>query len=155
NIKKSPGIGGIQNEFYLEYWDAIHNKLSLVINNVNNGQMLQGKQKHAIITLIPKDVDQTILKSWRPISLICSDVKIIAKIIAIRLNPLLPNIISENQYCVNKRTIVKCNCKITDIMYYAGINNITGALDNLDGEKTFDRVDWGFLIKIMEKMEFI
>ena len=77
--------------------------------------------------------------------------KIIAKILAIRLNPLMPNIISENQYCVNKKSIVECNCKIRDIMYYSGINNISGALVNLDWEKAFDRVDWRFLIKIMEK----
>ena len=115
---------------------------------------MQGKQRQALITLIPKDGDLKLLKSWRPISLICSDVKIIAKILAIRLKPLMPKIVSKNQYCVNERTIVDCNCKLRDILYYASTNNTTGALVNLDWEKAFDRVDWGFLMKILKKLGF-
>ena len=53
NSKKSPGIDGIPNEFYLLYWDIIHTELSIVIKNIINGEILQGKQKRAIITLIP------------------------------------------------------------------------------------------------------
>ena len=154
NVNKSPGIDGIPNEFYLKYWDVIHKELSLVLKNIINGEILQGKQRRAIITLIPKDGDLKLLKSWRPISLICSDVKIIAKILAIRLKPLMPKIVSNNQYCVNERTIVECNCKLRDILYYAGKNNITGSLVNLDWEKAFDRVDWGFLMKILKKLGF-
>ena len=116
---KSPGIDGIPNEFYLKYWDIIHIEVSLVVKNIINGELLQGKQRQALITLIPKDGDLKLLKSWRPISLICSDVKIIAKILAIRLKPIMPNIVSKNQYCVNERTIVDCNCKLRDFLYYA------------------------------------
>ena len=115
---------------------------------------MQGKQKRAIITLIPKEGDLSQLKSWRPVSLICSDVKIIAKVLAIRLKPIMTNVISENQFCVNTKTIVECNAKIRDILYYNGSQNMTGAIINLDWEKAFDRVDWGFLVKIMVKMGF-
>ena len=89
-----------------------------------NGTMLQEKQKRAIIALIPKDGDLEALKSWRPISLICSDVKIVAKILAMRLYPLMPSIISENQYCVNSKSIVQCNSKLRDMMYYSNENNL-------------------------------
>ena len=150
NSNKSPGIDGIPNDFYLKYWDIIKPEVSKVIINIINGAMLQENQKRAIIALIPKDGDLTDLKSWRPISLICSDVKIVAKILAMRLYPLMPSLISENQYCVNSKSIVQCNSKLRDIMYYANDNNLSGALINLDWEKAFDRVDWGFLIKIME-----
>ena len=154
NCKKSPGIDGIPNDFYIKYWDIIKNEVSKIVKNIVNGLFLQGSQKRAIITLIPKDGDLTTLRSWRPISLICSDVKIVAKILAMRLNPLMPNLISENQHCVNSKSIVHCNAKIRDIIYYANKNNLSGALINLDWEKAFDRVDWGFLIKIMKKLGF-
>ena len=154
NSNKSPGIDGIPNDFYLKYWDIIKSEVSKVIINIINGTMLQENQKRAIIALIPKDGDLTALKSWRPISLICSDVKIVAKILAMRLYPLMPSLISENQYCVNSKSIVQCNSKLRDIMYYANENNLSGALINLDWEKAFDRVDWGFLTKIMEKLGF-
>ena len=154
NSNKSPGIDGLPNEFYLKFWDIIKKELCKVIKNIINGHLLQGNQKRAIITLIPKDGELNLLKSWRPVSLICSDVKIVAKILAKRLNPLMPNIISNNQYCVNSRTIVECNSKIRDVLYYAGNNMMSGALINLDWEKAFDRVDWGFLMKIMDKLGF-
>ena len=70
---KSPGIDGIPNEFYLKYWDVIHIELSLVVKNIINGELLKGKQRQALITLIPKDGDLKLLKSWRPILLICSE----------------------------------------------------------------------------------
>ena len=154
NVNKSPGIDGIPVEFYFKYWDIIKIELSQIIRNIITGTSLQSKQRKAIITLIPKDGDNTLLKSWRPISLICSDVKIVAKILANRLKPLMPNIISEDQYCVNSKSIVECNAKMRDILYYSNSNNITGALINLDWEKAFDRFDWNFLVRIMEKMGF-
>ncbi|CAL4162002.1 unnamed protein product, partial [Meganyctiphanes norvegica] len=142
NANKSPGLDGIPNEFYLKYWDIIGNDVSEVIKNITSGTLLQGKQKNALITLIPKDGDTELLKSWRPISLLCSDVKIVAKILALRLNPFMPDLISENQYCVYNKSIVECNTQMRDIMYYAGSNNVTGAIINLDWEKAFDRVSW-------------
>ena len=36
--------------------------------------------KKAIVTLIPKNDETTQLKNWRPISLLCVDYKILAKI---------------------------------------------------------------------------
>ena len=154
NTNKSPGIDGIPMEFYSKYWDIISIEFSNIIRNIITGTELKEYQRRAIITLIPKDGDLELLKSWRPISLICVDVKIVAKILAIRLNPIMPSIISENQYCVIKKSIVDCNVKLRDMMYYMNTHNINGALINLDWEKAFDRVDWNFLIKIMKKMGF-
>ena len=154
NCNKSPGIDGIPSDFYLKFWDIIHKEVSQVVTSIINGLFLQGNQKRAIITIIPKDGNLTHLKSWRPISLICSDVKIVAKVLAMRLYPLMPTIISENQYCVNSKSIVQCNGRLRDIMYYANEKKLTGALVNLDWEKAFDKVDWNFLIKIMKKLGF-
>ena len=117
------------------------------------GTLLE-KQRQAIITLIPKEGDLTQLKSWRPVSLICCDVKIVAKILARRIGPLLYSLISENQYCAIGKSIIDCNIKIRDTMYYIGKNNIDGAIINVDWEKAFDRVNWEFLMKILDKMKF-
>ena len=113
-----------------------------------------GTQRKAVITLIPKDGDLSILKSWRPIALLCCDVKLISKILAIRLQPLLFKIISPSQFCIKERNISECTNKIRDHLFYCGSNNVTGAIVNLDWEKAFDRVNWNLLFKIMRKMGF-
>ena len=82
NLNRSPGIDGLPIEFYLHYWYLIKNEISQVFKNNINGLMLGENQRKAIITLIPKDGDLSILKSWRPISLLCCDVKIVSKILA-------------------------------------------------------------------------
>ena len=120
-----------------------------------NGTSLNESQRKAIITLIPKDGgDLNLLKSWRPVSLICCDVKIVAKVLAKRLKPLMFSLMSENQFCVEGKSIIDCNTRIRDIMYYSGTNNCTGAVLNIDWEKAFDHVNWVFLNKILVKMKF-
>ena len=154
NPNKAPGIDGIPIEFYQKFWDIIKFEMITIIKNIITGKLLQNHQKKAIITLLPKGGDPTLLKTWRPISLICSDVKIISKILANRIKPVLKNIISPDQYCVNGKTISECNSKLRDSLYYYGKNKSSGAVINLDWEKAFDRVNWSFLIKVMEKMGF-
>lgn len=145
NLKKAPGLDGIPIEFYLIYWDIIKKEVVEVFTNIVNGTSLNESQRKAIITLIPKDGgDLNLLKSWRPVSLICCDVKIVAKVLAKRLKPLMFSLMSENQFCVEGKSIIDCNTRIRDIMYYSGTNNCTGAVLNIDWEKAFDHVNWVF-----------
>ena len=116
--------------------------------------LLEEKQRKAIITLIHKNGELDKLKNWRPISLICVDVKIVAKILAIRLSKVMSKLISENQFCCPDRTIIECNNMIRDMLFYLNQKNVTGAILNLDWEKAFDRVDWTFLSRVLERMGF-
>ena len=154
SLNRAPGIDGIPVEFYIQYWSIIKSEITDIIKNIIKGTLLNEKQRKAIITLIPKMGDLSLLKTWRPVSLICCDTKIVAKILAKRIAPLLYSLLSENQYCILGKSIIECNNKIRDIMYYSGTNNINGAIINIDWEKAFDRVNWQFLIKIMHKMKF-
>ena len=49
---------------------------------------LSVSQKTSLITFIPKGGDQTSIKNWRPISLLCSDYKILSKVLTNRSNQL-------------------------------------------------------------------
>ena len=155
NVNKAPGLDGIPIEFYLKFWDIIKDEFIEIVTNIVNGTLLNESQRKAIITLIPKDGgDLSLLKSWRPVSLICCDIKIVAKVLAMRLKPLMYSLLSENQFCIEGRSIINCNTEIRDILYYSGSNNLNGAVINIDWEKAFDRVDWEFLRKVLVKMKF-
>ena len=56
-------------------------------------------QRTSLVSLIPKDAgDKTRISDWRPISsLLCSDYKILARILVNRLRHLLAGILSQEQ----------------------------------------------------------
>ena len=55
---------------------------------------LSHSQKQAVIELIKKDRDEKFIKSWRPISLLSIDTKLISKVLAERLKNILSSLIS-------------------------------------------------------------
>ena len=55
---------------------------------------LSHSQKQAVIELIKKDRDEKFIKSWRTISLLSIDTKLISKVLAERLKNILPSLIS-------------------------------------------------------------
>ena len=90
SLNKSPGIDGIPVEFFIELWDIIKNEMCQIFNGIISNLKLEGNQNLGIITLISKDnEDEKKLSSWRPISLLCVDTKILAKLFVerdIRIN---------------------------------------------------------------------
>ena len=96
----------------------IHNILDkpyfFMINKV-----MSKSQHRGVITMIKKDGDERYLKNWRPISLLCVDYKIISRLLAKRIQIVLPKLIDCNQYCsVPGKSIIHCNMLIRDIVYY-------------------------------------
>ena len=95
---KTPGSDGFTIEFYRFFWNAIG---PIMVDSFNyafeNGQM-SISQKRGIISLIPKkDKDKKYLKNWRQVSLLSNDYKIVTMALALRLEGVLPTIISTNQ----------------------------------------------------------
>ena len=111
------------------------------------GQGLMDTQRKAIIVLIFKGGNCELISSWRPISLICVDTKIISKILAARIKPLLSKCVSREQYCGSEDSIIHCNNTTRDIITYITSNNETGALINIDLQRAFDSVDHHFYIE--------
>ena len=87
---------------------------------------LSDSQKQGVITLIPKkDKDSTDLKSWRPLSILSTDYKIIAKVLSNRLKPVLSEIISPDQVGYMKDRLCGENTRlISDIIEYCKINHL-------------------------------
>ena len=56
--------------------------------------------KRSVIAILPKFGDNGLLKNWRPISLLCIDLKIFIKCLSLRLNKVVSSIIHIDQTCV-------------------------------------------------------
>ena len=111
--------------------------------------------KRAIITLLPKKGDLADISNWRPVSLLNTDYKIFAKLLASRLKFCIGHVIARDQsYCVPGRSIYDNINLIRDIMFYANVENIPLAVLNLDQKKAFDNVDHDYLFNVMKRMGF-
>ena len=136
---KTPGNDGLTIEFYSAFWSLIGKPLDDCVNYSYEFGELSNSQKQAIITLIEKKgKDKRLVKNWRPISLINVDAKIISKVLAKRLEKVLPKIIHSNQNAfVKGRSIFDAIRSIDDIVDYTKRNCLSGMLITIDFEKAF------------------
>ena len=153
---KSPGTDGFTCEFYKFFWKDIEKD---VVNSFNyayeNGEM-SVDQKRGLISLIPKkDKNRLLLKNWRPVALLNTDYKILAKVLANRLKPHIDKLIHPDQTGYIKGRYIGENIRtVDDIVEYFRRTNKSGIILLIDFEKAFDSVRWDFIQKAMEKFNF-
>jgi hypothetical protein len=78
----------ICTDFYNLHSDFHSNPESICLQSINE----------SYITLIPKKDDASKVNDYRPISLLNSSIKILTKILANRLQSVLPSLLHKNQY---------------------------------------------------------
>ena len=118
--------------------------------------------RSAILTLAFKGKDSSnkndrfYPKNWRrPISLLNVDYETEAKALANRLQNVLHYVINPDQTCnVPRRSILDNLYLISDSCEYVFQKQFSIAIISLDQEKAFDRLNWQFLDKVMQKMNF-
>ncbi|GKC16788.1 RNA-directed DNA polymerase, eukaryota [Tanacetum coccineum] len=94
---KSPGPDGYTFEFFRKYWNIMGNDIVDAVNQFFSTGFFPPGCNSNFIALIPKIHDAKVIKDFRPISLIGSIYKIIAKILANRLCTVIPLLINEVQ----------------------------------------------------------
>ncbi|GKA34947.1 RNA-directed DNA polymerase, eukaryota [Tanacetum coccineum] len=96
-IDKSPGLDGFTFGFYRRLWNVIEKDVVKVMRFFFNYGSFPKGGNSSFIALIPKNPDANMVKDFRPISLIGSLYKIIAKILANHLVVVLGDIVNEVQ----------------------------------------------------------
>ena len=152
---KSPGVDGLTTNFYKHFWPLLCDKLALVYNYAFETGCLTVSQRRGIISLVFKKGDRTLLKNWRPISLLTTDYKILTKALANRLQRVLSLIVHSDQTASVKGRTINDNARLLhDSVYYANECNIPLAFITVDQLKAFDRVSHDFLFKALEAFGF-
>ncbi|GJX86693.1 retrotransposon protein, putative, ty1-copia subclass [Tanacetum coccineum] len=107
------------------------------------------------ITLIPKIPDANLIKDFRPISLIGSLYKIITKILANRLVPVIGSIVHEVQSAfVAERQIMDGPFILNEIIQWCSRKKKQAIIFKVDFEKAYDSVRWDFLDDVLNKFGF-
>ncbi len=157
NLKteKSPGSDGLTPEFYKTFWPLIKNLLMGVIHETFLHGELPYSMRKALLALLYKKGDITLLKNYRPISLTNYDYKIICFTLTNRLQKVIKTLIHEDQTGYIKDRYIGTNARlIQDYFEDCEKFDIPGILLFLDFEKAFDSVEWNFMISVLERFNF-
>ena len=153
---KAPGPDGYPVEFYKEFWPLISPTLFKMIVNIKESRTLPPCMNCANISLLLKpEKDPTLPSSYRPISLINVDLKIISKTLASRIEKITPHIIHPDQTgFIKGRHSTNNTRRLINLIDHCHINKQKAIVVSLDAEKAFDRVNWKFLIATLQKFGF-
>ena len=153
---KSPGLDGFPIEYYKKFIDILAPILHEVYLEAFEVGSLPTTLNDALITLIPKkDRDTSDPSSFRPVSLLGVDCKILTKTLASRLERVLPDVINGDQVgFIKHRSSVDNMRRLMHLIHLNSTNPIPIAALSLDAEKAFDRVEWGFLMAALSKFKF-
>ncbi|MCI4381688.1 hypothetical protein PGIGA_G00254930, partial [Pangasianodon gigas] len=153
---KSPGADGLPVEYYKEFVDVIAPILNKVYQEMFRKRRAPPTLNETLISLIPKKGrDLTEPSNFRPISLLNVDLKILTKILANRLQKVLPNIIHPNQVgFMNNRASSDHIRLLFHLIWTCQSRNTPITAISLDAEKAFDKVEWQFLFETLSHFGF-
>lgn len=152
---KSPGPDGYTTDFYKAFAHKLVPILVRVYNDAfQKGQLPPSLTEASISVLLKKDKDPLLCSSYRPISLLNVDFKIMTKVLATRLQRVIPHLIHPDQtgFITGRHSFYNTR-RLFNILYSPASNSPEIVL-SLDAEKAFDRVEWKYLFYILNKFGF-
>jgi hypothetical protein len=158
---KAPGSDGLSYEFYTACWAVMGQPLVDAFNSVFSSQQQQPQlsavQRAGLIVLLykgggknPADPD-----SYRPITLLNTDVKIIAKVLAMRMGPALDGVVDDTQtgFVPGRDIADNVLFHLEEVEYLAEVQQ-PGCILFLDFAKAYDKLDRPWLFMCMQRLGF-
>jgi hypothetical protein len=155
-MDRAPGPDGFTGRFYKKCWEVIKADFMAAIITLQQGNARGlGLLNAAYITLIPKKVDAVLAKDFRPISLVHNFAKLVTKILANRLAPLLDSMVATNQSAFIKGRCIHDNFILVQqpvkVLHRQKVPSLSLKLDI---SKAFDSVAWSFLLEVLSYLGF-
>ncbi|GJZ80890.1 RNA-directed DNA polymerase, eukaryota [Tanacetum coccineum] len=152
---KSQGPDGFTFEFLRKYWYVVHKDVVKAVEEFFNSGTFPPGCNALFITLIPKMQDAKLVKDFRPISLIGSFYKIVAKILANRLSLVISTLVSDVQSAfISNRQILDGPFILNELISWCKTKKSKIMVFKVDFEKAFDSVKWDFLDNLLGKFGF-
>ncbi|XP_019170961.1 PREDICTED: uncharacterized protein LOC109166463 [Ipomoea nil] len=155
---KSLGPDGMNPGFYQAFWDIIGKDISDFVLNCLSERSFPVNLNDANIVLIPKKCTPVSVSDLRPIALCNVLYKIMAKMIANRMKPLLEGMISVSQSAFLPGRLITDNILIaSEVGHYLRrkqLGQVGWAALKLDMAKAYDRMEWPFVQQMLIGLGF-
>eukprot|EP00253_Pinus_taeda_P034935 PITA_34935 len=152
---KAPRPDGFSIHFYRLCWDIIKADLYQMIKGFLLKAKVGGSTISTFLALNPKEANPKTFDRFKPISLYNTSYKILTKILANRIKPLMDKLISPNQGgFVKGRHILDNVILVQEIIHSSHQHKEQGMLIKLDMANAFDRVRHFFLLQVLSAFGF-
>uniref|UniRef100_A0A8C5PW08 Reverse transcriptase domain-containing protein n=1 Tax=Leptobrachium leishanense TaxID=445787 RepID=A0A8C5PW08_9ANUR len=151
---KTPGPDGFPALYYKRFGQILTPHMAETFNALISDHSFHPHSLAATIVVIPKEgKDPQLCSSYRPISLLNSDLKIFAAALARRLQPVLPSLVRKDQVgFIPAREARDGTIRTLNVMQRARLSETPMLLLSTDAEKAFDRVSWPFMFATLRAM---
>ena len=126
----------------------------MYVEAFERGHLPPSLQSTLIILILKPGKPPTECGSHRPISLMNSDAKMMAKALSMRLERVLPSIVHTDQNGFVKNRQGFHNVRRVLNIIHANKGSSDTAILSLDAEKAFDRVEWPYLLEVLRCFGF-
>ena len=155
---KAPSLDGMPPIFFQSFWSLIGDEVSYAILDCLNNCHIPPDLNHTFVMLIPKVKCLELIYEFRPISLCNVIYKVMSKVLANRLNKLLPLLVLENQSAFQEGKMITDNILMAfetlHYMKHHQLRKTSFMALKLDMSKAYNRVEWSFLKGLLQKLVF-
>ena len=149
-------MDGLPIEFYVWFRDDIIGLLMELFQEIKKKGEMTLSMRKGIMCLIPtKDKDPRIIRNLRPLTLLNTDYKILAKTITNRLKEVLPSIVGPYQVDFMEGCHIQENIRRTmDIIAHVNEAKKKAVIVCIDFEKCFNRIEHQSIFDTFKYFQF-
>jgi hypothetical protein len=153
---RAPGPDGFSGLFYKTAWPIIQSDIMSALEAFHNGNSGGFKAlNNGLIVLLPKRLDATAPSDFRPIAMVHSFGKLVSKLLATRLAPVLSRLVTCNQTAfVRGRALHDSYKFVQAAAVHFRKKKIPVAMLKIDISKAFDTISWKFLLDVLHALGF-
>lgn len=153
---KSCGEDGFSSEYFKCFQGVLIPILKMLFSDIVSKRSMPFSMRQASISLIPKPgKDHLQMGNYRPLSILNTDYKIFGKVLALRIEKVIPSLIHVDQTGFIKGRYAGNNMRrLFQVMHSAETSQQPAIAVSLDAMKAYDYLGWKYLFYVLPKYGF-